>query len=407
MSVEELERSQKSYEGREQSFFKHYVLENYLERLAFKTMMWGVENFNYIDCFAGPWQSEEENFSDTSPKKAIEKLQKVKADLIEKGKSPNIRFVFIEKNIKAFGKLSELLQPYQNHIEIKPCNNSFEESIPLIQDFINHKNKQPFSFFFIDPTGWTGFGMDQIRNLLKDNRGEVLINLMTKDIRRFVNEDGCNDSFIRLFGQERAQKVLDKVSCLQGQKKVDEIVKQYCLCIKELADYTYVASAVILNPLEKREHFHLIYGTRSLVGLQVFKEIEEKLMTTQKTKRAAIREESRKTIDNCIQGSLFGSKESLELLSNDGYVDSLISNYQKKGKLKIQAFLEKTIETTYDDLFAFALQLPMVSQRYLKEILQEWKQNNLVNYELSKAKNGGERRVPNLQKGDKIFWKKL
>ena len=55
----------KSYEGREQSYLKHRVLEEYLISWAFKlgskaTRLW------YIDSFAGPWGSGDEDLADTS-----------------------------------------------------------------------------------------------------------------------------------------------------------------------------------------------------------------------------------------------------------------------------------------------------------------------------------------------------
>jgi hypothetical protein len=67
------------YEGREQSAAKHLILSNYLEKLAYKI---GFSRpgltLNYIDGFAGPWQSKDADLGDTSPGLALRKLTEVR-----------------------------------------------------------------------------------------------------------------------------------------------------------------------------------------------------------------------------------------------------------------------------------------------------------------------------------------
>ena len=70
--------------------------------------------------------------------------------------------------------------------EVETRNAILEESVDAILDFVRRDGRQTFPFIFIDPTGWTGFAMDTIAPLLSVEPGEVLINLMTKDVRRFI-----------------------------------------------------------------------------------------------------------------------------------------------------------------------------------------------------------------------------
>lgn len=53
------------YAGREQAYVKHTFLERYLEALAHKTAS-HYDHIVYVDGFAGPWQSGNHNFQDTS-----------------------------------------------------------------------------------------------------------------------------------------------------------------------------------------------------------------------------------------------------------------------------------------------------------------------------------------------------
>jgi three-Cys-motif partner protein len=65
------------YVGREHAYVKHVFLERYLEALIFKT----ASTFNhivYIDGFAGPWQSANEEFADTSFGIALNALRRAK-----------------------------------------------------------------------------------------------------------------------------------------------------------------------------------------------------------------------------------------------------------------------------------------------------------------------------------------
>lgn len=45
------------YQEREQTEAKHFILQKYLQKLAFKILQGGLETISYIDGFSGPWQS--------------------------------------------------------------------------------------------------------------------------------------------------------------------------------------------------------------------------------------------------------------------------------------------------------------------------------------------------------------
>jgi len=53
------------YIGKEQAFIKHRLLETYLERL-FMIIGQHESQIRYVDCFAGPWNTESDDLSDTS-----------------------------------------------------------------------------------------------------------------------------------------------------------------------------------------------------------------------------------------------------------------------------------------------------------------------------------------------------
>ena len=69
--------SLEDYAGREQAYVKHAFLERYLEALIFKTAS-TYNHIVYVDGFAGPWQSANEQFEDTSFGIALNALRRAK-----------------------------------------------------------------------------------------------------------------------------------------------------------------------------------------------------------------------------------------------------------------------------------------------------------------------------------------
>jgi three-Cys-motif partner protein len=86
------------YVGSEQTYVKHFVLEYYLEKLAYK-VGWDGATLNYIDGFAGPWQSKGEALEDTSPYIALRVLRDTRAELERLGRPRlGVRTMFVEKD---------------------------------------------------------------------------------------------------------------------------------------------------------------------------------------------------------------------------------------------------------------------------------------------------------------------
>lgn len=59
------------YKGREQTYLKHYVLEQYLDRVTFH-IGYAQSEFVYVDCFSGPWRTESDDLADTSIRIALD-----------------------------------------------------------------------------------------------------------------------------------------------------------------------------------------------------------------------------------------------------------------------------------------------------------------------------------------------
>ena len=93
------------YDGREQTYLKHFFLENYLERVAYNIFSF-LDEFVYVDGFSGPWKSQHGHYEDTSFVIAIRTLERIRTSLLrDQGKNVRIRYIFIESNSAAFQEL--------------------------------------------------------------------------------------------------------------------------------------------------------------------------------------------------------------------------------------------------------------------------------------------------------------
>ena len=381
------------YAGREQTLVKHTILRQYLERFA---IIVGKhrDTITYVDCFSGPWNVQSENFKDSSFSIALEQLRKARR--VHQGKTDRalrLRCLFLEKTRSAFTKLKQFTDKITD-VLIEPHNERLEDAIPLILEFVEKGGSRSFPFIFIDPTGWTGFEMRTIAPLLKVEPGEVLINFMTGHIRRFIDypEEVNQQSFVRLFGSADFR---DKVKGLDQQEREDAAVEEYIRNVKTTGNFPYVCAAIVLHPEIDRTAFHLIYATRSLAGVEVFKDAEKHAMTVMAKARAEAKQ--RKREENTGQTELYSG----EVLHDPIYYDSLRVRYLAKSKRAVLNLLEAHTKVPYDQACALTLSFPLSWESDLKEWIRSWVQEGLLTITGLKARQ----RVPQRGRGIVLAWK--
>ncbi|MBI3451859.1 MAG: three-Cys-motif partner protein TcmP, partial [Rhodospirillales bacterium] len=234
-----------NYGGREQTFAKHFFLDRYLERVAYNLFAsQSFDVFTYVDGFSGPWQSANEKREDTSFVIALNKLRGVRNGLSRQGRRIKIRCLFIEKDRQAFQELEKVIGEYPRDIEIQVICGEFENQIATITNFID----KTFSFVFIDPTGWTGFGLDIIRPLLQ-LRGEILINFMFDEINRFLDDSRSEirTSYDRLFGGGGWRDEIREGEKIYGMRREDAVLHVYQERLRKAGNFEHVTSTRILK----------------------------------------------------------------------------------------------------------------------------------------------------------------
>lgn len=351
------------YEGREQSLVKHFILRKYLERFAHIIFSWKT-GITYVDCFSGPWNVRAEDLSDSSFAIAIQELRKARDTWIAKRPNIRIRCFFLEKDRTAYSQLASFAAQACD-AEVHTKNAKLEDSVTDILNFVDRGGAGSFPFFLIDPTGWTGFELDVIEPLLKRTPGEVLVNLMTSFVRRFIKspDPETQRSFERTFGPYRPS--LAALQGLSEQDLDDAIVEAYSNLVGETGRFAYVCNAIVLHPDIDSTHFRLVYGTRHLKGVEVFKQAEQAAMPVQEDVRARLRGKRTET-----EGGLLFSPESM---GRPQHYQGLRERYLRLSRRVTAESINSQAELPYDSVYALALKCPLVWEADLREWLADWR----------------------------------
>ncbi len=278
--------------GREQTYLKHFFLEKYLERLAFKVGSW-ADDFVYVDGFAGPWHTDGAEHEDSSFKIALATLRKVRDGLDGINRRPRMRCLFVEKNPKSFARLKEIAKGEHGLDEVEALEGELENRTPDVLRFVGRS----FALFFIDPTGWKGVGVNQIAPLLRHRPGEVIVNFMFDYInRRFLTDA----HFDELYGIQGSREVLERLVWAEGR-----MVGLYRDRLKDVGAFDYATFTRIKKPTAERTYFYLVYGTRHPIGVKTFRQVEKQFVEEQEVVRRVAKQARR--VQRTKQEELFSA----------------------------------------------------------------------------------------------------
>lgn len=349
----------KIYIGKEQAYVKHTILKTYLQRL-FIIVGQGKETvINYVDCFAGPWQEEDDHLSDTSIGVSLEQMALCQESLKKQfGRTVKFRALYIEKDPVAFQKLeSFLLQKPYPEIETACLKGDYTELLDKIVTWCGGY----FTFFFVDPTGWQKVvGAKTMLPLLSLGKAEFLINLMYDFINRFVSLDKHAEDMIELFGE---------VPAFEDESPERRQEKLLALYRRNLKNHYqgYTAYVPVEKPGKERVLYCLVYLTRHVRGIDVFKTEAEKMEIVQRITQQEYK--LRQQINQSGTLDMFGDDVEMPL-AQDEYSDN---RYMAKQYLLSHLSKEPTMIDF--DKWAYFLEesdlYPGDFQAAMKELVKE------------------------------------
>jgi three-Cys-motif partner protein len=263
-----------NYEGREQAYVKHSLLQIYLPELAYRVgKKW--DSLVYVDGFAGPWKTHDPRHADSSFSIAIDALRRAQTGLREgHGRDLRLDCVLVEQDKVAFAELERFAaNQTSDNLGVHALQGEFVKNIPSIDKLIAGSGKNSFKFVLLDPTGWAQIPMESLKSFLHDRSSEVLVTLMTRDINRFLAQSDRAESYRRLFGRPAVLEILQHTP---AEERPEQAVLEYSHSLKELCGFKYVSAAIVLEPIKESVRYFLVYATNHPRGIEVFKAAEIK-----------------------------------------------------------------------------------------------------------------------------------
>jgi len=295
-----------------------------------------------------------------------------------------MRCLLIEKDPEPFQKLQQFCRTITD-LEVTPQNWDFSARISDVVRFARARSKS-FPFIFIDPTGWEPLAIELITPVLRLEPGEVLINLMTSWIRRFLSVEGKH--FERLLGSD-----LPRLRQLRGEEQEEELVRSYADKVAKAGNFKYVCTLPVLKPDQDAFHFHMIYATRHIRGVEVFKQTEKSVIPFMHETRAKAQE--RRRVADSGQYSLLPAEAH--------YRERRFTEFQLRNleiaKRELIEMIQDSEQVLYDDAWAKVMQHSAVIENDLREWLTEWKSGQLTFVNLDPGQ-----KLPRKQAGQYLKW---
>jgi len=360
------------YLGREQSFIKHCFLTQYLQSAAYKILQGRSPTFNFIDAFAGPWQvSDDTTYSDASFNQALRTLEDVRTNLGKSGiEGLRIRFCFCEKRLKAIDKLRQYAEQH-GRFEIHIFHGSFEDHLEGIAAVCS----DGFTFTFIDPTGWN-IHSAPIFEFLKNQNGEFLLNFMAEHVNRHAKYLNVSNSFGRFLADPDWEDDFNSLpDDWNNERRVLYLLKQV---VKSTGAATYLPDFPILKPHENRVKMRLLLGTHSARGLEVFRDVQDKV------ERTEIETRNQQKNPSGEQGSLFSNDVIVAMQQNAAGIGC--RKFQNDAEELIKEFLIIDGPIKFQILAIKILEGVPIRLTQLKKLMNELNDKGVLSFELPHRK---------------------
>lgn len=241
-----------------QTKMKHQVLVEYMKNWS--KILSANNSVYYYDCFGGCGAYLDE-------------------DGTEKFGSPFLITDIADELTEKYGKKMYVLvsEPdkdnYDNLVKIRAVRNSPSSNPRLANQtfegiihnskIIELYRKYP-SFFFIDPFGFS-LKIEDVIDIMRYRRNEILINFMFDYINRFINYESCDARFDELFGC----KDWRQARVLSGEQRESFIIGLYRRQLKKFSKYVFCFR--MSYPDRDRTYYYLIHATNNQKGSSIMK----------------------------------------------------------------------------------------------------------------------------------------
>jgi three-Cys-motif partner protein len=361
------------YAGREQAYVKHVLLESYLERLVHKVAS-SYDCVAFVDGFAGPWQSANEKFEDTSFGIALNALRRAKATWKQNGRDVKMFAALVEQDKTAYGNLEQVPARFPD-LTVRTHRANFLDIVPVILQEIP---SNAFAFFLIDPKGWH-VPLKTLEPLLARPNSEFIFNFMFEFINRAADIDqpqvvaGLNE-LIPQGDWRAALKAGEQQGSISPERRKKVLVDAFADNLRQIGGYRYVAETPVLRPTRDRPLYFLLYGSRSAKGIEEFRACQIAALQEQSRTRAAVKIKHAETTSG--QGEIF---LSLHEMAGDDLLKGLQSERDAAARTILELTPMQPDAIRYDQLWPQVLGRNIVSKVNVNSIVATLRKEKVIN----------------------------
>lgn len=294
----------------------------------------------------------------------------------------------MEKAPKPFAKLDAFAKRHSTEVvRAKALQGRFIDETGVIDDYIASVGTTPFKLVFLDQKGWAAAPLRKLKTFVADRSCELLFNVMTSFLTRFVDREGLAQSYDSLFGRS---EVLERIRALpKGTGEREEAaVDEYCRSLREICGFLYVSQAIIMDASKEKIRYYFVFATNSLHGIQVFKDAEAKAAIAQDEVRHETKMSKQPQFGLPFGGPPLRSSKLSELHQR--------SIHRSRETILNTLRIHQRRTMSYDELYGKAMAFPLVTQSDLNGILL-----SLPNVQLKLT--GVRRKKPMLFRNDHVI----
>ncbi len=246
----------------------------------------------------------------------------------KRGAKIEVEAAFVEKEAGPFRELERYLTEHRGAVRTHAHHGEFGDVVTNLRAWLG----SDAALIFVDPTGWKGAAMRFIAPLAKDQpRRDVLVNVMFDHINRFKDDPRAflREQMREFFGLGDAE--------LPEALAEEDLFALYRGKLKEICGLQHAADLAIPHPTDDRTKFRLVVGGKKPVVLELFREIEKKVIGSE---AAAVREQAatRRAEDRTGQLTLVAAPretdthyESLHVVGLRDAPKELLSRLRRSG----------------------------------------------------------------------------
>ena len=281
-----------------------------------------------------------------------------------------IRIFLCERRKQAVAELQRYAAD-NSRFDIRVFHGEFEDNLNNIASECG----DGFTFTFIDPTGWK-IRSAPILEFLRRQRGEFLLNFMSEHINRHAEYPMIARSIGRFLADPDWEGDFDALPHeWSNEKRVLTLLRR---TIKASGAATFVPDFPILKPREQRVKMRLLLGTHSASGLEVFRNVQEKVERTEiKTRNDLLASKNR-------QSMLFPDDMVVDMTRDLAGVGC--TRYRDEATAQVKYLLSNEGGVEFAEIWPSVLEAVPVRLTHLNKVLAKMKADGTIAFELPPRK---------------------